>query len=272
MALPVLPELPTHLYKFITWEKEYHKRMIEENEIFFTSAKNFNDPFDSSVPLRYDLGTEEQIFELYKTHVKLQHPNLNSTEVERVAINEMRINKIKDPKIIESNLDYQRRWAIEKYGIFSMTTENKNILMWSHYADSHKGICLRFNCSRFLDFIRNDCLRNELLIVWDKIDYQTEYPLLNPFELNDNEVVLKSLLIKSCNWKYENEFRFILFDNPDRALIIPDGIIDQIIIGCNILSENKNKLVELAKLKKIELLQAIIKRNSFGLDIIKVNV
>lgn len=265
-------ELPQYLFKYITWEKDFHKRMIIENEIFFTSAKNFNDPFDSSVPLRYDLGTEEQILDLYKSHIKRDHLHLSSSEIERVAINEMRINKVKDHKVIERNLDSQRKWAIEKYGIFAMTSEYKNILLWSHYADSHQGICVRFNCERFLEFIRIDCVKNKLLIVWDKIDYQTDYPLLNPFELNDNDVVLKSLLIKSYDWKYENEFRFILFDNPNKAIIIPDGIIDQVILGCNISDKDKNTLVEVTKEKNIELLQSIIKRNTFGLDIVKINI
>ena len=199
------------------------------------------------------------------------HPHLSASEIERVATNEMRINNIRNPKIIEERVDYQRKCISKNYGIFSMTSENDNILMWTHYANSHKGICIRLNVDQFLNFIKNDCVKEKLLIIWDKVEYQNEYPLLNPFILNDDEVVLKSLLIKSWYWKYESEYRFILFENPNRAIKIPIGIIDQIIMGCNISESDKGELVEIAKSRNIELLKADLKRNSFGLDINKLD-
>ena len=30
-------------------------------------------------------------------------------------------------------------------GILSLTTDNKNLLMWSHYTNNHKGYCLEFD-------------------------------------------------------------------------------------------------------------------------------
>ena len=272
MALSILPELPKYLFKYITWEKDYHKNLIIENEFFFSSAEKFNDPFDSSVPLRYDLGTEEQILERYKAHTSQLHPQLTPSEVERVARNEMRINNIKDPQNVERLLQKNRQWIIEKYGIFSATSDNKNILMWSHYANSHKGICIRINIDLFLNFIKYDCAKRGILIVWDKIEYQTDYPLLLPFELSDIDFVLKTLLIKSHHWEYEKEYRFILLDKPNTIIKVPPGIIDQIILGCNISKRDKKELSEISKSKKIELLKAKIKRNSFGLNILKINV
>ena len=62
-------------------EIEYHKKILLKNEIYFTSVRKFNDPFDSTVPFRYDLGSYEQIFSLYVEHVRRDHPMLTENEV-----------------------------------------------------------------------------------------------------------------------------------------------------------------------------------------------
>jgi hypothetical protein len=265
-------ELPKYVYKYITWEKVYHKKVLLEQEIFFTSSRNFNDPFDSTVHFRYDYGTDEQILELYIEHIRHDHPNLLEDEVKRVARNELMLNDIRDPERIKYNTDVQREYTATKFGIFSVSTRNDNILMWSHYSNHHKGICVRFNCQKFQEFLETDCPQNDLIVYWNYIDYKNEYPLLNPFESDKDENYIKPLLIKSSDWKYENEFRFILFDYPNKAVIIPNSIIDQVILGCRISKENEKEIIEIVKGKNIELIQAVLKQNSFGLDFNKINV
>lgn len=265
-------ELPKYVYKYITWEKDYHKSIILENKIFFSSARKFNDPFDSTVPLRYDLGNEEQIFALYIEHIKRDRPDFTEDEVKKVAQHELRNNDIRDPERIQYNINVQRDFAATKFGIFSVSTKMDNILLWSHYSNIHKGICIRFNCKKFQEFIETDCVKNGFIIYWNNVDYQNEYPTLNPFDFDNIESYTKSLLIKSDDWKYESELRFILFDFPDKPIIMPDGIIDQIILGCKISKENENELIQIAKKKNIELVQAVLKQNSFGLDFNKINL
>ena len=265
-------ELPEHVYKYVTWEKEYHKKILLENEIFFPSVRKFNDPFDSTVPFRYDLGSDEQISSLYVEHISRDHPELTENEVKRVARNELRINDIRNPERVQYHINVQREFAATKFGIFSVSTQKDNILLWSHYSNLHKGICIRFSCKKFRKFIETDCVKKDLIIHWDYVDYQNEYPTLNPFEFEKIESYTKSLLIKSKDWKYENELRFILFDLPDKAIIIPDGIIDQVILGCKITKENKKELIQIAKKKNIELQQAVLKQNTFGLDFNKIKL
>jgi len=267
-----LIDLPDYLFKYISLCNDYHKRMIYNNEIFFASIDKLNDPYDSVVMLRYDLATDEQINERYKYYVKLDHPNLTDIEVERVAKNEMRLNDIKNKDRVNGILVKQRKWVSEHYGIFSMSSVNDSVLMWSHYSDAHKGICIRFNIQKFLNFIRNDCVKERLLIVWNKVEYLPEYPLINPFELTTDEIVIKPLLIKSNRWKYENEIRFILFDHPDKALIVPDGVIDQIILGCKITTENRNSMIEISRQKNLAISQSCLKSDSFGLELNDINI
>lgn len=265
-----LIDLPKHLYKFVTWDKEYHKDILKKNIIFFPSAKKFNDPFDTAIPLRYDLGTDKQIIEMYKKHLHLSDPILSPDYIEKLAKDHFDRNIIKDPKKIKEQIEFQREWAITKYGIFVLTTEFQNILMWSHYSSSHQGICIRFNTANFKSFIENECVKNNLLITWHKVKYEKKFPLLNPFELDDNEVVTKPLSIKSDDWEYENEYRFILFDKPNTLIQLPSGIIDLVFCGCKMDADNKNEIVDFARSNSIEVVQTKLKDNYFELDYEKI--
>jgi hypothetical protein len=77
------------------------------------------------------------------------------------------------------------------------------ILMWSHYADDHRGLCLEFECSE--EFARTTLMQ---------IEYKNEVPILDKMpltpegkfliNLNDNG---KYLIRKFETWKYEEEVR-----------------------------------------------------------------
>jgi len=45
-------KIPTTLCKYRYWSDKYHKRIITESELFFSSPKHFNDPYDCGLPFR----------------------------------------------------------------------------------------------------------------------------------------------------------------------------------------------------------------------------
>lgn len=75
--------------------------------------------------------------------------------------------------------------------ILSLTTSYNNFLMWSHYGDGHKGVCI------------------ELQVATEEephpIDYGKELPLLDDWSVSN---VINVLSHKSPLWKYENEVRY----------------------------------------------------------------
>lgn len=267
-----LIKLPEYVYKYISWDKEYHKKIILENKIFFSSVKNFNDPFDSTVPLRYDIGTNDQIFDLLVKLIRNDNSNLTDDEVKRIARNEMRYDDVRGVNRIQNTINNQRELIATKIGIFSASYRFDSILMWSHYSNLHKGLCIRINCEKFNDYIENECPKNDCIIVWGNAEYKKDYPILNPFEMSDDDQIMKSLLIKSKIWIYEKEIRFILFTYSNKELTLHDGIIDQIMLGCKISKDDKRELKDFSKNKNIELIQAFRKENTFGIGFIKVNV
>lgn len=91
------------------------------------------------------------------------------------------------------------------------STENDSVLMWAHYADSQKGICIAYDFNQW----EETALQRKLLFpvaysdipvdVSNLVDNQkgkiAEYPV--------DEAVLCAALNKSNIWKYENEWRMV---------------------------------------------------------------
>ncbi len=77
-------------------------------------------------------------------------------------------------------------------GVISFTESVDNFLMWSHYADEHKGIAIEFDPTHeFFNDLR-------------KVEYSDERKKSNkpfPYSLDDY------FFNKSNHWRYENEWR-----------------------------------------------------------------
>jgi hypothetical protein len=91
-------------------------------------------------------------------------------------------------------------------GLLCMSTSWDVPLLWSHYADKHRGICLGFEVDE------DD---------WEQVDYVDERPTLQTYNrpsvtslrLSDIHHLMKT---KGGDWKYEAEYRkFIRLGAPD---------------------------------------------------------
>ncbi len=85
------------------------------------------------------------------------------------------------------------------HGVISFTESKSNLLMWSHYADGHKGLVLEFNPQN--NFF------NDLNRV--KYDSVISDHILNSINIDDNDTFFKLFYIKSDEWIYEKEHRII---------------------------------------------------------------
>lgn len=89
-----------------------------------------------------------------------------------------------------------------KTGLLCFSANWTNPLLWSHYANNHKGICLGF-----------DLLRSEVQCVV----YKRKRPRLQP---DADPAQVRDLLLRTkfIGWKYEQECRrFIDLSNPQQA-------------------------------------------------------
>lgn len=117
-----------------------------------------------------------------------------------------------------------------KIKICSLSKTYKEVLLWSHYADSHKGICIE------LEVLENENVRS------DGVRYVTSIPhiFLPPI---DEPKVQDILFCKSSHWEYEQEYRCLLTDN-NKDSYIPIKI-SRIFVGCKAKSSDKKLLQDL---------------------------
>lgn len=142
---------------------------------------------------------------------------------------------------------------LQEIGIFSMAERADNELMWSHYADSNKGIAIGFRAvvgSKLLD--DEHCL---------KVVYSDEMPKVE----SDNFLTTLSMTIggkniqrlqlkdeslraaisnKSTNWEYEQEWRYI--EETSGAFDYP-GELCQVVFGLNCPQEIREKYIRLVR-------------------------
>lgn len=90
------------------------------------------------------------------------------------------------------------------------------VLMWSHYADDHKGFCIQYKFSK--EFIRTE---GRFTSRFRDIIYRSSE---EPFDLNlDSLDTNQALCTKLSDWDYENEVRLITYapDMKGEFLSIP---------------------------------------------------
>jgi len=269
-------DTPKILYKYANWNNKHHKRIITHNEVYFASAKLFNDPFDSDIPLRYDLRSEDENLVILRQLLKKQHPRWNDDAINREAAFflerrywEKEENKEHAEKLRIQYMFYQKR-------ILSLSSIKDNILMWSHYADSHRGFCVGIDTERAEGFFEKYCSDTECPVTLNKIKYKRKIPILIPGpDFNDPSVVIDALTTKAENWAYECEWRYImtlpetLMSKEHCNIYLRDGIISEIILGCRMLELDKDEITKIIKAKerRPKLFAAKRSKDSFSLDV-----
>jgi len=238
---------PISLFKYRTLsekkDKERVKEIFEDQKVWFSSPKDFNDPFEFQFTPSSDATTYEKI-EAYAHILKKR----NSTLTNNAAIAEagstilsMGENGVK--KWEQSRLANFKK-ILANTGIFSLAKHNNDILMWSHYADKHRGICIEF-CP-----IRNGKLNKKLADFFCQaleVSYpdENDLPTINLYKCQTEELLRKSALTKARHWKYEGEWRILDRKGGPGKKSIPEGIISSVILGCQIEKKVREWVVDL---------------------------
>jgi hypothetical protein len=231
--------IPKLLYKYRNFEKSFfrdetHLDDLKNGTIYFSTPLSLNDPFDCQIPINYmefidnPEAAREYIAKGMKNFKELHDPkiNFNAEASFQNLTNAGFIDKLIVDEMAELN---------ERFGVFCLSKTHTNMLMWSHYANSHSGFCFGINTKK---------LKAEDFYTSEKIIYHKKYPLISP-NAEHIDALREQLLHKSTDWSYEKEYRLIGIDCPDRAYQIPFKSIEQIILGINVSPENEERILEL---------------------------
>jgi hypothetical protein len=135
---------------------------------------------------------------------------LDDIEKRRIKISE--VDQLNDPfelwclSLEDSGLrerlrDYKRTMS-DRFGLLCFCGGWSNPLLWSHYADKHKGMCLGFD-------IDNDTVK--------PVKYVRDRPSVGSTLIENSKALLDHLLwTKYIDWQYEEELRaWVRFDERD---------------------------------------------------------
>lgn len=199
-----------NLYHYQSFVKpERFVRIFTEGTIFFSIPRDFNDPWDCrpcfSKSRLDDPQVNESTIRFFVNCGKKWNKSLPEEEHSR---RERKMHS--DRKFLEWMIDQMTsnmQQAIQtQYRVYCLSPHPDSILMWSHYADKFKGLCLEFS------------VQNELFCGALQVQYFKEYPILSITD-TDEDANLRFLLSKSDDWAYEQEFRVIATQHP---FVIPD--------------------------------------------------
>jgi hypothetical protein len=177
---------------------------LKNRTLWFSPPSQFNDPFDCSVPVAVKNPSPADLARAVQ-YVRREHrggPLLDDTTNEKGEFTAEFHNALHDGG--QKAIDHEREAFYGSRGIACLTTKHDDMLMWSHYADGHRGFCLEFDGSKppFAKAM--------------EVRYADSIPRINIIDVlsdRDAGTMLEAMVLtKASCWRYEHEWRIIHSD------------------------------------------------------------
>jgi hypothetical protein len=253
-----MTKVPEHLYRYRHLQgehREYTRRILTDSILYFASPSSFNDPFDCKVHFRKI--SQSDLRKGYEKILKQRKPELNREGRRVKALNDTRRHRPQDAlKFIIKGLQE----SANQQGILSLSATDRNILLWSHYASGHMGLCLRFLGSRNTPFFGHAL----------PIKYSSVFPEVGLLTSTKWEQVEALLFTKASDWSYEEEWRIIDHTKGPGEKRFPQELLTGVILGARMPQEDRDTVLEWLKGRKspVDVYEAVVSDKSFSLDIV----
>jgi len=191
--------VPRRLYKFMRCDTPerlgYVRDLLEHRRLKYSAITTFNDPFEARPYIQIPGRSHEE-----QRAAMLRHIH-DVSRVATVPVPRQLREYVEAGEFDKARALLQEaiRTALSGHPVACLAGTRRSILMWSLYADSHKGACVHLSG-------RIEPLRT----AWP-IRYRTEYPSLDltwphmaPRAFTD-----VCILTKSVQWRHEQEYRLI---------------------------------------------------------------
>lgn len=275
------------LYKY--FKAEVGLKTLETGLIRFSPANAFNDPFEMKPNItgfapsdELDDSIKEKTPDLiedeYKKLPKYIRSSMSFEEYSRFATE--RIPAIHEGKTSAQYLYPFLRMALEEriekiVGVLCLTDSDRNLTMWAHYADSHKGLVIGFDTSHAF-FSSTDTGSGQPCHL-KKVTYCDDRPKLTFSGLRAEDI----FLTKGKDWSRENEWRMFAGLSVGKVEVTKEGeeihlfayphaLVTKIIVGCRASAEVFEEINRIKAatpdLSRAVVLRASPDRNKYGLN------
>jgi hypothetical protein len=277
---------PSKLYRFRTIERA--KEILATNKLYLSSPSAFNDPFDCQIAPLFG-KSQRQREEFARLSARRSHPQVSRRE--RIAmVREARERGDLESPSLSRFYEHWKKDFVDNCGILCLVAKPDDILMWSHYAEGHTGVCLEFQFSLYEFGVAASLPGLSAPVCALPVFYAEEFPdfdFVEYFILSERDkaghqssllqFARTVFLTKAVVWKYEQEYRII--DFPPRIGIRMYGLrpfspksLTGIIFGCRIKREAKEEIMALvaARTPRPRLYEAKVKPREFAIEIVEV--
>lgn len=184
--------VPSKLYRYCSLN-EYSLSNLKRGEITFTAPELFNDIYDSTI--------HRNSFPYVEKRMETLNLMSNALGYEKIDINMDYLKK----DFAQRDRHYMTYMTSPmRIGCFS--EDEKSILMWSHYGDMNRGICIEY------DFSKSSSISEMLYpVIYLENPIDMSDLCENPKDKDIEKSVLLSAITKSDLWQYEKEWRGLFY-------------------------------------------------------------
>ena len=233
MKVPKIEDIPVSFFKYRPLENKSDQldwllETICAGRMYWPSPNQFNDPFDC-VP-NYEMPNGPDLTSLIQRLHRENQPDANRQERRKFIRSSKGIN----PKQFAIEFRDKMNAHLRDTALYSLAVVPDNILMWSHYANAHQGVCLRFNGRKFV----------EKFVTGYPVTYVSDRPTIRIGFDPPLDVLGKLILNKADIWAYEEEWRFIDYNGKAGLRQLSPQTLNGVVLRCRIQSAAESAITE----------------------------
>lgn len=220
---------------------EHTAQIFTASTLRFSTPEVLDDPFECA-PCFVTNVTKEEFTSCLEDELRERDPDAWNDDIRKEARKVVETDwPLKEEKRIEHINKYRER--LNKIGIFSASRSWDSVLMWSHYAKGHTGICLELDLERLPGNVS-----------FHPVRYSATRPIINLFKDRKTANIV-SVTTKGLDWSYQQEWRIVLEDNGTspfpQNVVMPNGFISAVILGAKISPPDLKKVLKWVKQLKV---------------------
>lgn len=153
----------------------------------------------------------------------------------------------------------------KKIGIYSLSKNYLDELLWAHYANSHKGFCIEYDLNTLINTFKTE------RVFHFPVKYNTVPPEVTIADVNikNDDLIHKLSGFKSKRWEYEQEYR-IITDNFGKQSYNHQAL-KSIYFGFRMSEADKLKIFKRLKGRDIKFYQIEHLYKSYKFEAVKVS-
>ena len=182
---------PATIYKYYP-DKLERLADIKANKMWYSAPSAFNDVFDCDIAI-----DKTGIFD----SVKLMCPDKRGMRAGSPMWKKLQSMVHQEVNSLKSTWETLRTQT----GISCLSESEKSLLMWAHYANNHRGICVEYDLLEINKQLRFSAI--PVIYSADRVCFRSITE--DSIEKDSLSVFIESVSSKSLEWSYEKEWRII---------------------------------------------------------------